>query len=248
MKEKLTLLIALSITLIAIFLYGCIPVMTISSFTEQKFDNFGEDITETENITSEIQETLQTETEKIEVDTNKNLLQSTTESIDNTSAAVTVVEFPIAQYIWDRLIELGYSEYVAAGIIGNLVAEVGDPSTKDSNFDLDWESNTGIEIGLCQWTQGRRQTIINRYGNSPHYTNQIDYMIDELLGTNGIERQVSENQYQLIINASTPKEAAYYFALYFERCYRDETGRGKDSYNARQNKAQQAYEYFSSVN
>lgn len=248
MKEKLTLLIALSITLIAIFLYGYIPVMAISSFTEQKFDSFSEDITETENITSEIQETLQTETEKIEVDTNENLLQSTTESVDNTSAAVTVVEFPIAQYIWDRLIELGYSEYVAAGIIGNLVAEVGDPSTKDSNFDLDWESNTGIEIGLCQWTQGRRQTIINRYGNSPHYTNQIDYMIDELLGTNGIERQVSENQYQLIINASTPKEAAYYFALYFERCYRDETGRGKDSYNARQNKAQQAYEYFSSVN
>lgn len=241
MKEKLTLLIALSITLITIFLYGCIPVMAISSFTEQKFDSFSENIAETENITSEIQETLQTETEKIEVDISENLLQSTTESVDNTSAAVTVVEFPVAQYIWDKLIELGYSEYVAAGIIGNLVAEVGDPSTKDSNFDLDWESNTGIEIGLCQWTQGRRQVIINRYGNSPHYIQQFEYMIDELLGTNGIERQVSENQYQLIINASTPKEAAYYFALYFERC-------AKGSYTARQNKAQQAYEYFISVN
>ena len=241
MKEKLTLLIALSITLITIFLYGCIPIMAIISFTEQKFDSFSEDITKTESTTNEIQETLQTETEKIEVDINDTLLQSTTESIDNASAAVTVVEFPVAQYIWDKLIELGYTEYVAAGIIGNLVAEVGDPSTKDSNFDLDWESNTGIEIGLCQWTQGRRQAIINRYGFSPHYTQQFEYMIDELLGTNRVKRQVSENQYQLIINASTPKEAAYYFALYFERC-------AKGSYTARKNKAQQAYEYFSSVN
>jgi hypothetical protein len=62
-------------------------------------------------------------------------------------------------------------------------------------------------------------------------------MYYELTGSNGIRRQVTEQQYQLIINATTPEDAAYYFALYFERC-------GKGSYSARQFKAKQAYDYF----
>ena len=240
MKDKLTLLIALSISLITIMFYAYIPIMAISSFTEQKLNDFSNTTAKIEITTSEAQDTLQNEAENFEVDLEESLLQTTPE-ISEPTTEVIVYEFPVAQLIWNTLIDLGYTEYFAAGVIGNLVAEVGDPSTKDSNFDLDWENNTGIEIGLCQWTQGRRKSIINRYGSSPHYTQQLEFMLDELLGTNGVTRQVTEEQYQLIINASTPKEAAYYFALYFERC-------AKGSYKARQFKAQQAYEYFSSVN
>ena len=141
-------------------------------------------------------------------------------------------EYPAAEKIWSIMKSYGWSDIVCAGIIGNLMAEVGGQT-----LNLNWQSYTGDELGICQWMGGRQSGIISRYGNSPSCEEQVQYMYDELVGTNGVRRQVSESQYQLIMNSSTPEEAALMFAKYFERC-------AKYTYSVRQRNAITAYNYF----
>ena len=141
-------------------------------------------------------------------------------------------EYPVAEKIWNMMKSFGWSDTVCAGIMGNLMAEVGGQT-----LNLNWQSNTGAELGICQWMSGRKSGIINRYGSSPSCEQQVKYMYDELLGTNGVRRQVTEEQYQLIVNSSTPEEAARMFAKYFERC-------AKYTYSVRERNAVNAYNYF----
>lgn len=232
MKEKLTLLTIWSMTLAFVVISICAFAFTEKEPTTAPLP--------TGSMVAQSPEKPQVTIEKVE----NNVISSATSSKENVDTSVPTIEdndyvddSMVARNLWNYLRELGYSEVVAAGIIGNFVAEVGDPSTKDSNFDLDWRSNTGSEIGLCQWMGARKDAIIGRYGNKPSCEEQIEFMHNELTGTNGVVRQVTEAQYQLITNALTPEDAAYYFALYFERC-------GSGSYRVRQFKAKQAYEYF----
>ena len=235
MKEKLTLLITLSITLAYAIGYICSPMVVAASFTEQRLNN---NIVSTETIIEEETQEEQGVPQNIEENSMPGPPSSETVHIE-VEVETKPQTYPedISQEIWNLLLEFGFTEITAAGIMGNFVAEVGNPSTKDRDFDLDWKSNTGIEIGLCQWTQGRRKAVIDLYGSCPSYQDQLQFMYNELTGSNGVIRQVTEQQYQLIINATTPEDAAYYFALYFERCH-------KASYKVRQFKAQQAYDYF----
>lgn len=233
MKEKLTLLTIWSITLAFV-------VVSICAFAFTEKEPTTAPLPMESMVTQQTPEKPHNTIEKVE----NNTISSVTSSKENVDTNMSTIEdndyvddSMVARNLWNYLRDLGYSEVVAAGIIGNFVAEVGDPSTKDSNFDLDWRSNTGNEIGLCQWMGTRKDAIISRYGNQPSCEEQIEFMYNELTGTNGVTRQVTEAQYQLIINASTPEDAAYYFALYFERC-------GSGSYHARQFKAKQAYNYF----
>ena len=62
-------------------------------------------------------------------------------------------------------------------------------------------------------------------------------MKDELYGTNGVTKQVTDWQLDKIMNASTPEECAFAFATYFERC--------SENHRApRRGYAKTAYEYF----
>lgn len=234
MKEKLTLLITLSITAVYVIGYMFAPIAVAASFTEQELIN-NEVITQPviDENTQEEQEMLQDIQEIVVLPPSSE--ETVKEEVEPTIPQTKPED--ISTEIWNILLGYGYSEIVAAGIMGNFVAEVGDPSTKEYNFDLDWKINTGIEIGLCQWTQGRRSAIMNIYGDYPSYEEQLEFMHNELTGSNGIQRQVTESQFMLIINATTPEDAAYYFALYFERCH-------KASFKVRQFKAKQAYEFF----
>lgn len=141
-------------------------------------------------------------------------------------------EYQAAEKIWNMMKDFGWSDAVCAGIMGNLMAEVGGQT-----LNLNWQSYTGNELGICQWMGGRQSGIISRYGSNPSCEEQVQYMYDELMGTNGVHRQVSEYQYQLIINSSTPEEAAKMFAMYFERC-------ANYTYSVRQKNAAVAYNYF----
>lgn len=223
-KERLILLIALSITVVLVI---------VSIFIFQPKDI--EEETLVSNITpqTEFQEVMPPAAPGSEESVSEILVSSEPEPI----VELIPDKYPEARAIWNYLKDYGFSDYVAAGIIGNMVAEVGDPSTKEPVFDLDWENNSGYEIGLCQWTSGRKATIMKLYGKVPDIGDQIQFIYDEMLGNNGVTRQITEKQYQEIISADSPSKAAYLFALYFERC-------AKGSYKARQFKAEQAYEYF----
>ena len=142
-------------------------------------------------------------------------------------------EYDIATEVWTCMKALGWNDIVCAGIMGNLMAETGGPGT----FNLDWDSNTSSGYGLVQWIGGRRAAIKEKYGEFPTVKEQVQFIHDELYGTNGVTCQVERYQLNAIMNAETPEDCAYAFACYYERCneeYRD----------MRRDYARWAYNYF----
>jgi hypothetical protein len=147
---------------------------------------------------------------------------------------VRASEYPVATQVWQYMKnEFKWSDTVCAGIIGNMMAECGGCWTSD----LHWQSNSSHGLGMIQWIGGRRNSIIKKYGNNPTVEEQLLFMRDELYGTNGVRRQVSEEQFNMIMNAQTPEECAFAFATYYERC--------AEQYRApRRGYAKRAYDYF----
>ena len=127
----------------------------------------------------------------------------------------------IQEKVWSAVVNAGYSEEAAAGVLGNIEAESGyDPSII--------EGGTGIGFGLCQWSYGRR-TNLEAYAQSkgvdPSDINtQIEYLIGEITPGGGANGYAT---YQLLtyngyspddwINATTPEDAAIAFCWSFER-------------------------------
>ena len=142
-------------------------------------------------------------------------------------------QYPTATIAWIYMTEeLGWSDVVAAGIIGNMMAECGG-----QGLNLNWDSNGSNGYGLIQWIGERRASIKAKYGEFPNVTEQIEFVKDELYGTNGVTRQVTDTQLEAIMNADTPEECAFAFACYYERCHVD--------YRAfRRGLARTAYNYF----
>lgn len=142
-------------------------------------------------------------------------------------------QYPVATTAWIYMTEeLGWSEVVAAGIIGNMMAECGGQTLK-----LDWNINSINGYGLIQWTGGRRTTITEKYGETPTVVEQIEFVKDELYGLNGVTQQVTDKQLKAIMGAETPEDCAFAFASYYERCHAD--------YRAfRSRLARTAYNYF----
>lgn len=60
------------------------------------------------------------------------------------------IEYPTAAYVWKFFKELGYSDQVCAGIIGNMMVECGAQSL---NLQWDIYSPGGAFYGLCQWSR-----------------------------------------------------------------------------------------------
>ena len=145
-------------------------------------------------------------------------------------------EYPEAQLIWDTMISWGWTAETCAGIIGNMMAEIGGGTLNLSN----WNSNGGCGYGLIQWTGGRRSTLKSRYGSYPTIEQQLIFMRDELFGINNTRQQVSSSVLNKIMNTNgneSPESIAFCFASNYERC--------ASRYRAkRQGYARIAYEYF----
>ena len=141
-------------------------------------------------------------------------------------------EYPVATQAWLYMKSLGWSDTVCAGIMGNLMLETGG-----GTLYLDWDSNGSSGYGLIQWIGGRRSLIKSIYGEFPTVENQIQFVHDELYGTNGVRKQVTASQLNAIMGAETPEDCAYAFACYYERCSVQHRG-------VRRTYAQRAYEYF----
>lgn len=147
---------------------------------------------------------------------------------------VRASEYPVATQVWLYMKnELGFSDTVCAGIMGNMMAECGGCWTSD----LDWDVSSSSGYGMIQWLGGRKQQLFSIYGNQPSIEDQLNFMKDELYGTNGVTKQVTDSQLDKIINAETPEDCAYAFACYYERC-------GEGHRWVRRDYARRAYEYF----
>ena len=147
---------------------------------------------------------------------------------------VRASKYPIATQVWLYMKEeFGWSDTVCAGIIGNMMAECGGCWTQD----LDWDVSSSSGYGMIQWLGGRKQQLFNIYGSSPSIEDQLNFIKDELYGTNGVTKQVTDSQLNKIMNADSPEDCAYAFACYFERC-------GEGHRWVRRDYARRAYEYF----
>jgi hypothetical protein len=147
---------------------------------------------------------------------------------------VRAAEYPVATQVWLYMKnEFGWNDIVCAGVIGNMMAECGGCWTSD----LNWQSSSSSGYGLIQWVGNRRKELFSKYGNNPSVEDQLNFMKDELYGTNGVTKQVNEEQFNKIMNASSPESCAFAFATYFERC-------GECHRAPRRGYARRAYEYF----
>ena len=143
--------------------------------------------------------------------------------------------YPEATKIW-RIMkeEFGWNDIVCAGIMGNMMAEVAGGTLGALNK---WDTNTSNGYGVIQWIGQRRKDIINKYGSTPTIEQQLYFMRDEMFGTNGVRKQITDAQLNAIMNATTPEQVAYNFAIYFERC-------ASYGYNCRKDYARIAYNFF----
>lgn len=137
-------------------------------------------------------------------------------------------EYPTATQIWRYFKDLGYNDYVCAGIMGNLMAEVGG-QTLNIQHTL---SGNGY-YGMCQWNRAYGQIW------GADLTGQCDFLRDTIkyeIDTYGKCYQRGFN-YDSFLALTDEKAAALAFAKSYERC-------GSGSYSVRQTNATKALEYF----
>lgn len=123
-----------------------------------------------------------------------------------------------AEFIWNWLINQGFSNQAAAGIMGNMQQECSfNPHAYQSGPDQEeapppqGEGSAGY--GLCQWTGSRTQKLIeyaaSKGKSSGDLETQLEYMMIEARESGIIDKMNA---------AQTPEEAATIWGKEFERC------------------------------
>ena len=139
-------------------------------------------------------------------------------------------EYPEATEIWLYMKSLGWNDYVCAGIMGNLMAEVGGNTLKIQYWLYDSDRNY---FGMCQWSSGYKEIW------DANLTDQCIFLKDTIkyeLDTFGYAYMKGFN-FTAFLNLSDEREAAKAFAKCYERC-------ASYTYEVRQDNAEKAYNYF----
>ena len=126
-----------------------------------------------------------------------------------------MTEYPVATAVWHALIENGFTEEAAAGIIGNMMSECGHQTL---TLDYTIYSPSGGYYGLCQWS---KKYFPELYGTS--LETQINYILNWV--------------YDDYKSQTDVYAAAIKFAGEYEKC-------SSASYEQRKKNAMIAYEYF----
>lgn len=144
---------------------------------------------------------------------------------------VRAEEYPAATQIWLYMKELGWNDYVCAGILGNIMAECGGHT-----LNIQWNiyDYSGWFYGICQWSLYYRPEA-----SGLSLENQLDLLY------NTIESEFdyagfcyySGFTYEDFLEMTNCRDIALAFAKVYERC-------GSGSYSIRQRNAEVAYEYF----
>lgn len=142
-------------------------------------------------------------------------------------------EYPVATQVWRYMKEeLGWNDYVCAGVMGNMMAEVGGQTL---NLQPYLYGHSGANYyGLCQWSSRYYPSI-----QGADVDAQLDFLASTVkkeldtygyLFRNGLD-------YEAFCNLTDAEDAAMAFAKAYERC-------GSGSYGVRQRNAINAYNYF----
>ena len=189
-------------------------------------EKLNQQIQEYENQIAEKDKTIDELEEKVEeVKRKKSAASITNLSNTYTISPSTDADYSQATYIWNYLKGLGLNDYVCAGIMGNIMAEVGGQTLDISR----WSTYAGNSYyyGICQWAGSRKSRLLNDFGTS------LEAQV-KFLGVELFEVIPSDNSFY---NMQNEKEAALYFAKYYERC-------NSKHYSVRQQNATAALQYF----
>lgn len=134
-------------------------------------------------------------------------------------------EYEAAKFIWNYLKDLEYSDIICAGILGNIMVEVGG-----NTLDLEPFARDDDYYGMCQW-KGEYYPDVS----GATLEEQCDYLRDTI----EYEIRVFSRyySYEAFLAIENVREAALVFANSYERC-------SKKTYELRQDCAEVAYEYF----
>lgn len=139
-------------------------------------------------------------------------------------------QYPVATYVWNRLREGGYSDYVCAGIMGNLMSETGGQT-----LSLDWQAwSGGSYYGIAQWSKKFFPEVIGK-----DLEGQVDFLLSNIkaeFNTFGYAYQKGFN-YDKFLELTDASEAALAFAKCYERC-------NSAYYSVRETNAVKAYDFF----
>lgn len=149
--------------------------------------------------------------------------------IENKKWADKEAEYPAATAIWRYMKDLRWSDYVCAGIMGNLMAEVGGHT-----LDIKYRLKGNGYYGMCQWNKAYKNKVwgADLTGQCDFLRDTIKYEIDAF----GYAYKSNFN-FNSFLNLNSEKDAALAFAKCYERC-------GSDSYSSRQTNATKALKYF----
>ena len=137
-------------------------------------------------------------------------------------------QYPAATEIWIYMKELGWNDYVCAGIMGNLMAEVGGQT-----LNIKYNIYGNGYYGMCQWNRAYSKVW------GADLKGQCDFLRDTIkyeLDTFGYAYAKGFN-YNSFLNMTNERDAAKAFAKCYERC-------GSSSYGVRMSNATKAYNYF----
>ena len=149
----------------------------------------------------------------------------------NATWAARMEEYPAATTIWLYLKDLGYNDYVCAGILGNMMIEVGG-RTLDIQYWL-YSPDKGF-YGMCQWSKSHYSEI-----HGADLQAQCDFLASNIkfeIDTFGYVYKRNFD-YSAFLALENERDAALAFAQIYERC-------GTGTYSLRQNCAEVAYDYF----
>ena len=193
-------------------------------------------ISEQDSVISDLNSNLSNKDKEIqELKEGIKALENKIQSLEKTSANLANARsgsfkadgnYDQATQVWNSLKGLGLNDYVCAGILGNIMAEVGGQTLDISRWAYYAQTNTNY-YGICQWSGGRKQRLLNDFGTT--LDDQIRFLSVELF-----EVIPKGNSFY---NMQDEKQAALYFAKYYERC-------GSGSYSVRQTNATKALQYF----
>ena len=140
-------------------------------------------------------------------------------------------KYPVATEVWNYMKALGWSDAVCAGIMGNMMAEVGGHTL---NLRYNAYDKNKAYYGLCQWSIKYYPKI-----QGTDLKTQCDFLRDTIKKQIDIygKRYASGMNYKEFLKLEDPKEVALCFAIAYERC-------SSATYSVRQTNAVKAYDYF----
>jgi hypothetical protein len=127
--------------------------------------------------------------------------------------------------------ELGWNDYVCAGVMGNMMAECGGQTLA---LDYDLYDSTGKYYGICQWSKKYNKEI--QGGGLTEQLNYLKKTVKKEIDNFG-HKYKKGFDYNDFMNLQDAEEAALAFAKAYERC-------NSKHYSVRLVNAEKAYKYF----